>query len=86
MQHDETNSLTCLPGDDSDKPDQSSLWAWRNLWLLATLWVHSEASDQTEQMPGYFSAMQRYTGPFTQQDLVSSVSFNARNFDTQRKH
>ena len=30
---------------------ESSLSAWRNLGTLATLWAHSEDSDQTGQMP-----------------------------------
>ena len=30
---------------------ESSLSAWRNLGSLATHWVHSEDSDQTERMP-----------------------------------
>ena len=30
---------------------ESSLSAWRNLWSLATHWVHREDSDQIGQMP-----------------------------------
>ena len=30
---------------------ESSLSAWRNLWSLATHWVHSKDSDQTGWMP-----------------------------------
>ena len=30
---------------------ESSLFAWRHLWTLATYWAHSEDSDQTGQMP-----------------------------------
>ena len=35
----------------SPQSDQSSLFAWRKLWSLATHWVHSEDSYQTGRMP-----------------------------------
>ena len=35
----------------SDQSDQSSLSAWRSFRAMAILWVHSEDSDQTGQMP-----------------------------------
>ena len=44
--HDKTNKMACAP---SIRPvwSESSLSAWKHLGPLATLWAHSEDSDQT---------------------------------------
>ena len=49
--------MACAPSEDSDQPGHPSLWsesslsAWRKFGSLATLWAHSEDSDQTGRMP-----------------------------------
>ena len=66
-QHDKTNKVSVRPAktqislgicpvwSESRCPvwSESSLSAWRNLGPLATHWMHSEDSDQTEQMPSW---------------------------------
>ena len=54
--HDKTNKMSVRPAKTQIslgicQYDQSSLSAWRNLGSLATLWAHSEDSDQTGRMP-----------------------------------
>ena len=57
LRHDKTNKMSVRPAKTQIslgiRPvwSESSLFAWRNLWSLATHWVHSEDSDQTGQMP-----------------------------------
>ena len=55
--HDTTNNVAVRPAKTQIslgiRPvwSESSLSAWKNLWSLATHWVHSEDSDQTGRMP-----------------------------------
>ena len=55
--HDKTNKMTVRPVKTQISLgicpvwSESSLSTWRKLGSLANHWVHSEGSDQTEQMP-----------------------------------